>query len=342
MKYRTPGRSALELSEICLGSMMFGGPCEEEVAKKIIDSAWDKGVNFIDTADVYQSGKTEEVLGRLLKGKRKEWVIATKFGYSMGHMGFAERVRKNTDGLSRKWILETFHNSLRRLQSDYVDILYFHRSLPGRSFEEGLRTVGDLMAQGKLLYYGISNFRGWEIAEIVRLADQMGIARPLLAQPLYNITDRTAEMEILPACQNYGIGVVPYSPLARGILSGKYKIGEKPSEDSRVGRADKRMMETEWREESVVLAERLKEYAREKGCSLIAFAIAWVLANPNVTSIIAGPRTLEQWESYQEALQVKITPEDEVFIDHLVKPGLSSTAHYLDPAYPPQGRFKTF
>ncbi|QCE34623.1 aldo/keto reductase [Acetobacteraceae bacterium] len=338
MKYRFSGKNALELSEICLGSMMFGGPCEEAESKAILESAYESGINFLDTADVYQTGKTETLLGKLLGEKRKEWVIATKFGYGTQHMGFEGKGRKNAEGISRKWILETFHESLKRLQTDYVDLLYFHRAIPGHSFEEGLRTVGDLMAQGKVLYYGVSNFRGWEIAEIVRLADALGIARPLMAQPLYNITDRTAEMEILPACKQYGIGVTPYSPLARGVLSGKYRVGEAPSKESRAGRADKRMMETEWRQESLLLANRLKDYAEAKGCSLIAFSIAWILANKVVTSVIAGPRTLEQWKAYQEALEVTITKEDGDFVNGLVPSGLSSSTHYLDPAYPPQGR----
>ncbi|QDH13595.1 aldo/keto reductase [Formicincola oecophyllae] len=339
--YRSLGASALEVSTLCLGSMMFGGPCDEATALRIMDDAHARGFNFLDTADVYQQGRTEEVVGKGIAKHRDDWIVATKFGFSGASMGFAGAQRPNREGQSRKWILQTFERSLKRMATDYVDILYFHRALPGVTLEEGLRTVNDLMAQGKVLYYGLSNFRGWEIADVVRLADRMNMTRPIVSQPLYNITDRTAEQEILPAGAHYGLGAVPYSPLARGVLTGKYAPNQQPAPGSRAGRADKRMMETEWRAESLELAQKIKAHAESRGTTAVGFALAWILANPAVSSVLAGPRTFEQWQGYQAGLDYTITPDDEVFINSLVSPGHSSRPGYSDPGYPVRGRAMT-
>jgi aryl-alcohol dehydrogenase-like predicted oxidoreductase len=331
MDYRYLGRSALKVSPLCLGAMMFGGETDETTSKRIIDKAFDQGVNFIDTADVYHAGRSEEIVGRALGERRDSWVIATKFGYPTTQ-------GPNEQGQSRKWIIQSVEASLKRLGTDYIDILYFHRALLDAPLEEGVRAIGDLIRQGKVRYFGMSNFRGWRIAEIVRLADQLGIDRPVASEPLYNMVDRTAEVEQLPAAAHYGIGVVPYSPLARGVLTGKYTVDGAPPPDSRAGRGDKRIQQTEWRPESLAIAQQVAAHAEARGTTSIAFALAWVLKNKLVSSTIAGPRTEAHWDSYVQALNVQLGPEDEKFVDSLVPPGHASTPGYTDPGYPIEGR----
>ena len=228
--------------------------------------------------------------------------------------------------------------SLKRLGTDYLDILYFHRAAVDAPLEEGIRAVADLIRQGKIRYFGISNFRGWRIAEVVRLADELGIDRPVASEPLYNIVDRTAEVEQIPAAEHYGIGVVPYSPLARGVLTGKYAPNAAPAPDTRAGRGDKRIQQTEWRPESLEIAQTIAAHAASRGTNSIAFALAWVLNNRNVSSAIAGPRTEAHWDSYVDALKFSLNEEDEKLVDSLVAPGHASTPGYSDPAYPIEGR----
>ena len=331
MDYRYLGRSALKVSPLCLGTMMFGGATDEPAAQRIIDKARDQGVNFIDTADGYNGGRSEEVVGRAIRAHRDHWVLATKFGHPLG-------TGPNHGGQSRKWIFEDVENSLRKLGTDYIDLLYFHKADVNAPFEEGLRAIRDLMAQGKVRYYGVSNFRGWRIAEICRAADALGMDRPVASQPLYNLVDRLSEVEQLPAAGHYGLGVVPYSPLARGVLSGKYAKDAPPPEGSRLARGDARILQTEWRAESVDIAQAVAGHAAARGMSTIAFALAWVLRNRFVSSAIVGPRTEDQWDSYLPALDVRLGAEDEAFADGLVHPGHASTPGYTDPAYPVEGR----
>jgi aryl-alcohol dehydrogenase-like predicted oxidoreductase len=259
--------------------------------------------------------------------------VATKFGFAAN-----ANAGPNQQGQSRKWITQTVEASLKRLDTDYIDLLYFHRAIPGMPLEEGMRAVGDLIRQGKVRYFGVSNFNGWRIAEIVRLADQLGIDRPVASEPLYNLADRTAEVEQLPAAGHYGLGTVPYSPLARGVLTGKYGVDKAPPPDSRAGRGDKRIQQTEWRPESLGIAQKVAAYAAERGTDSIAFALAWVLHNRLVSSVIAGPRTEAHWNGYIKALDLQIGPEDEAFVNGLVPPGHASTPGYTDPGYPVEGR----
>ncbi|SDI48841.1 aldo/keto reductase [Pseudomonas panipatensis] len=331
MEYRYLGRSALKVSPLCLGAMMFGGETDEATAKRIIDKAAEQGVNFLDSADVYHAGRSEQIVGRAIAAQRDHWVLATKFGYVGGE-------GPNQQGQSRKWIMQSVEASLKRLGSDYIDILYFHRALPDAPLEEGLRAIDDLIRQGKVRYYGLSNFRGWRIAEVARLADQLGMQRPTASEPLYNLVDRTAEVEQLPAAAHYGLGVVSYNPLARGVLTGKYAVDAAPPADSRVARGDKRIQQTEWRAESLQVAQAIAERAAARGTTSIAFALAWVLNNRLISSAIAGPRTEAQWDSYLDALELRLDAEDERLVDSLVPPGHASTPGYSDPAYPIEGR----
>jgi aryl-alcohol dehydrogenase-like predicted oxidoreductase len=330
-EYRNLGASALKVSRLSLGTMMFGGPTDEATSHRIVASAREHGINFIDTADVYHKGVSEEIVGRAVADDRDAWVIATKFVNVAGD-------GPNRGGYSRKWVFEAVEASLRRLGTDYIDILYFHRAIFDARPEEPLRAIGDLIRAGKLRYYGVSNFRGWRIAQIAHLADQLGIDRPIVSQPLYNIVNRTAEVEQLPAAAAYGLGVVPYSPLARGVLTAKYVPGATPDADTRAGRGDKRIAETEWRPESIEAAQKLADYLKPRGIAPAEFATAWVLNNPYVTAAIAGPRTEEQWQSYLRALEVRLTAEDEALIDGLVPPGHASTHGFTDPGHPLEGR----
>lgn len=327
MQYRTLGSSNLKVSALCLGTMMFGDQTDAAEAAAIVADAYDKGVNFVDTADVYGKGASEHMLGGLLKPRRDDWVLATKLGNKMSD-------RPNESHFSRVWVLRSVEESLRRLGTDRIDILYMHRDEPGMSIEEALRAFDSLIRDGKLRYWGVSNFRGWRIAEVVRVARELGMPGPVVCQPYYNLLNRMPEVEVLPACQHYGLGVVPYSPIARGVLTGKYQPGQQPAADTRAGRGDKRIAETEFREESLVIAQRLQQHAQERGVTLAQFATAWVLAHRAVSAVIAGPRTLAQWQAYAPALDYAVSREDEALIDSLVAPGHPSTPGYTDPAYP--------
>ena len=331
MNYRRLGDSGLRVSPICLGTMMFGLRSDEEAAGRIVDLARQAGVNFIDTADVYAKGRSEEIVGRLIRDDREDWVLATKVGSRMGD-------RPHEMGLSRKWIQRAIDASLNRLGTDHVDIYYLHKDDAGTPLEETLRAVADVIAAGKARHFGVSNFRGWRIAEVVRLCGELGIARPVVCQPYYNAMNRQPEVDILPACGHYGIGVATYSPLARGVLTGKYRPGEEPAAETRAGRGDKRILESEFRAESMEIAQKIKERAEGRGMTAGQFALNWVIANPLVTAAVAGPRTEDQWRENLGALAHGLTAEDEDFLDALVAPGRPSTPGYSDPSYPLTGR----
>ncbi|MFV9473763.1 aldo/keto reductase [Advenella sp. RU8] len=331
MKYRNLGKSGLKVSPLVLGTMMFGGQTSEAESHRIIADAKDRGINFIDTADIYNDGESESVVGRAIASNRDDWILASKLGNVFGE-GINQR------GISRKWIFQAVEASLKRLGTDYLDILYLHREIQDAPLEEAIRALADLIRQGKIRYFGVSNFRGWRIAETVRLADQAGIDRPVASQPLYNLVSRVAEVEQLPAAAHYGIGVVSYSPLARGVLTGKYDPETAPPADSRAGRNDRRIMQTEWRRESLLVAQRIRQHAESKGISAADFSLAWVLNNQLVSSVIVGPRTYEQWLAYQNALDYQLTAEDEALVDELVVTGHCSTPGYNDPGHPVIGR----
>ena len=289
------------------------------------------GVNFIDTADQYNDGRSEEVTGRAVARDRDRWVIATKVCNPMGS-------GPNERGLSRKWLLQAADASLKRLGTDYIDIYYLHKEDHSTPLEESVRALGDLARQGKIRYFGLSNYRSWRIAEICAIADRLGVARPVVSQPYYNAVNRMPEVEQLPAAAYYGLGIVPYSPMARGVLSGKYAPDLPPPSGTRAGRQDPRMMQTEWRPESLHVAQQIKAHAEKRGVTPGQFAVAWVLNNPLVTAVIGGPRTPEQWEDYLAALAYRFTAEDEALVDRLVATGHPSTPGYNDPAYPIEGR----
>ena len=332
MDLRPLGRSGLRVSPVCLGAMMFGDQTDEAASQRIIASARDAGVNFIDTADAYSVGRSEEIVGRAIRGERDRWVVATKVGYAAG-----VPVAGGAD-LSRRYVMLAAERSLQRLGTDCIDLYYLHRDDPGTPLAETVRALADLVRQGKVRYIGVSNFRAWRLAEFVRLCDEAGIDRPVASQPQYNAMNRTPELEHLPACQHYGIGVVPYSPLARGVLTAKYEGIDHAPAGSRAGRNDVRIKQVEWRAESIDLAKRIAAHAQASGRTAAHFAINWVLNNALVTSVIAGPRTFEQWQDYLAALASPFTAQDEAFLDSLVPAGHPSTPGFVDPIYPVTGR----
>jgi aryl-alcohol dehydrogenase-like predicted oxidoreductase len=331
MDYRTLGSCGMKVSELCLGTMMFGDPTDERTSLDMIERALDAGINFLDTADKYNTGESERIVGKALEGRREEIVLATKVTLPMSE-------GPNMSGSSRKHIIEGCEASLRRLGTDYIDLYYLHKPDPETPIEESLSAMDHLVRQGKVLYVGMSNFHAW------RVADALGVQalqnwEPLVAvQPLYNIANRDIEVELLPACEELGLGVVSYSPIARGVLTGKYAAGEEPPEDSRAGRGNERIMQTEFRPSNFELAQEVVKLADEIGCTAAQLAVAWVMANELVTCPIIGPRTPEQLEDNLGAPEVEITPEIEARIDELVPPGEHSGFGFQDPTFPVMGR----
>ena len=301
MDYRKLGRSGLKVSPLCLGTMMFGGPTHERKSGRIVARAREAGINFIDTADAYNEGRSEEIVGRAIRAERDTWVLATKMCNPMGP-------GPNQRGLSRRWMFQACDASLARLATDWIDVMYLHREDPDTPLEETVIAMADLIRAGKVRYFGISNYRSWRLAAICHVCDRLGIDRPVVSQPYYNAMNRMPEVEHLPACHHFGLGVVPYSPLARGVLTGKYDPDLPPPSGTRAGRQDMRMMQTEWRHKSLVIAQEIKRHAEVKGISPVPFAFAWVLNNRLVTAAIAGPRTVEQLDDYLPALDMPSAP----------------------------------
>ena len=334
MEYRRLGKSGLKVSRICLGSGTFGESAPASAAVRIVGSALDAGINFIDTSDSYGNtfGASERIVGPLIAKRRDYWVLASKFSRQI-HLN-----DPNSGGLGRKWMMQALHGSLKRLKTDYVDIYYLHYDDLLTPVEETLRAMDDLIHAGKVRHFGLSNFQGWRIAELVRECDLLGVPRPIVVEPYYHALYRLAEVEILPACAYYGLGVVPYAVLARGVLTGKYIAGKRPPRNSRAEAGKARFLADEYRAESLRIAQQLKVHAEKKGLKLGYFALNWVLNNALVTSVLAGPRTLEQWQEYLAALRYSLDADDEAVVDRLVPRGHASTHGHVDRKYPITGR----
>jgi aryl-alcohol dehydrogenase-like predicted oxidoreductase len=329
--YRNLGASGLKVSPLWLGTMMFGDWTPQAEAANILAATRDAGLNAIDTADVYNKGEAERITGRLIQPDRERWVLATKVANPMGD-------GPNDRGISRRWILRAVDASLARLGTDWIDLYYLHRDDESTPMEETLATMARLIELGKVRYWGLSNFRAWRLARLCELARQMGVPQPIALQPPYSAVTRGIELELLPACAHYGLGAVTYSPLARGVLSGKYTPGEAPPEGSRAARNDRRLMQTEWRPESIELAQAFAQHAKARGLKPTQLAVAWVLRNKLVNGVIGGPRTLAQWQDYIAALAVQASDEDEAWVQARVPAGHASTFGYTDPIYPVTGR----
>src|SRR5579884_3153524 len=289
MEYRKLGRTGLKVSPLCLGAMMFGqrGNADHADSIRIIHRALDAGINFVDTANVYSNGESEEIVGKALRGRRDEVVLATKVHGEMGP-------GPNDRGNSRDHIMREVENSLRRLQTDYIDLYQIHRPDPDTPVEETLRALDDLVHQGKVRYIGSSTFPAWELVESYWVSDKYNLARFECEQPPYSIFVRGIEKDVLPVCQKYGTGVIPWSPLNRGWLAGKYRKGQQFDEQSRMKR-DRFIdqIDSPAGQRKLELVEELIPMAQEIGVNLAQYALAWTLTNPVITAPIIGPRTME-------------------------------------------------
>ena len=331
MDYRNLGKAGVKVSPVCLGTMMFGSQTDEADSISIIHKAHDLGVNFIDTANMYSGGESEVVVGKAIADRRDRVMLATKGRQAMG-------TGPNDQGGSRVHLMQALDASLKRLNTEYIDIYYYHAPDYSTQIEETLRALDDMVRSGKVHYIACSNFRAWRLCEALWTSDRLDLHSFICLQPLYNIVNRDIEVEVLPLCQEHGIGVVSYSPLARGILTGKYKkFGEYP-EGTRASRNDKRMTQAELRESSIEISQQLVAHCEKKGCAPSNFALAWVLANPILTSVIVGPRTMQQFDDNMGCLEVTITDEDEAFVNSLVPTGEHSGKGFQDEAYPITGR----
>ncbi len=292
MKYRRLGDTGLMVSELCLGCMTFGREADEEDSKKLVARFLEAGGNFLDTADVYTRGVSEEITGRAIKSVRDDVVLATKVRFPMGD-------GPNDVGLSRKHITRGCEDSLRRLGTDYIDLYQVHCWDAATPLEETLGALTDLVRAGKVRYIGVSNFTAWQIMKSVSLSDALGLERFVCLQPQYSLIERNVEYEILPACLEEGLGVIPWSPLGGGFLSGKYRRGEAPPRGSRISEAEE-SMEEYWdrraTERNWAVLDVVGEIGEATGKSYAQIALNWLLRQPAVTAPIVGARTLEQLE----------------------------------------------
>jgi aryl-alcohol dehydrogenase-like predicted oxidoreductase len=323
------GENGPTVSRLCLGTMMFGDRTDEAEARDILAMYAEAGGNFIDTADVYAGGESEKMVGRMIRDQRESFVVATKLGNQMPDTENAS--------LSANYIPSAIDASRGRLGLDVIDILYLHRDDEATPLAETIVALGEEIERGHIRHWGFSNFRGWKIAEMVRMCDELGVARPVCAQPYYHALYREAERDILPACHHYQIGAVTYSPLARGLLTGKYR--DSAPEGSRGARRDKRISETELRPAAIEAARLFDDHAQGRGRTSAGLAVQWVLANKAVTSVLAGPRTVAQLQGYLDAIQTPFDSEDEAFVEELVPAGCAAGSTYFDPRYPYRGRF---
>jgi aryl-alcohol dehydrogenase-like predicted oxidoreductase len=326
MEYRTLGRTGMQVSPLCLGAMMFGawGEPDHDVSIKIIHRALDAGINFIDTADVYSQGESEEIVGKALAGGRRDDVIvATKVHGQMG-VPAGEQGDPNKRGNSRRWIIAEVENSLRRLQTDWIDLYQLHRPDPGTDVEESLAALTDLQRQGKIRAFGSSTFPAHEMVEAQWVSERRGLARFVTEQPPYSMLVRGIEADVLPVAEKYGMGVIPWSPLAGGWLTGRYRKGEDVPESRRAQRLPGRYdMSKPANQAKLDAVEELALLAEDAGITLIHLALAFTLAHPAVTSPIIGPRTMEQLESQLGAVDVTLSEDILDRIDKIVPPGVT-------------------
>jgi aryl-alcohol dehydrogenase-like predicted oxidoreductase len=319
MDHRPLGRTGVSVSKLCLGAMMFGawGNPDHDDAIRIVHAALDAGIDFVDTADVYSQGESEEIVGKALAGRRDRVVLATKF---WGQMGEGE----NRSGASRRWIVQAVDDSLRRLQTDWIDLFQVHRPSPGTDPEETFGALADLVHQGKIRSFGHSTYPASMIVEAQWTTRERGLLRPVSEQPLYSLLARGVEAEILPTCARYGLGVLTWSPLSAGWLSGRWRMGAEavvPTAPARRRLTQLYDLALPGNRRKLEAVESLALVAEEAGLTLIELAIAFVLEHPAVTAAIIGPRTIEQLESQLPAAAVVLEPAILDRIDEIVPPG---------------------
>jgi aryl-alcohol dehydrogenase-like predicted oxidoreductase len=322
MEYRPLGRTGVQVSKLCLGTMMFGawGNTDHDDSIRIIHAALDAGINFVDTADVYSAGESEEIVGKALKGRRDDVVLATKFWGAMGD-------DPNRRGVSRRWIIAEVENSLRRLGTDWIDLYQMHRPDRQTDIDETLGALTDLVQQGKVRYIGSSSFSAGEIVEAQWTARDRRLERFRTEQPPYSLLVRGIELDVLPTAQRHGMGILTYSPLAGGWLSGSWTSDSTPTSLARQRLAARFDMSLPENQRKLEATEHLGKVAGDAGLSLIELAIAFVVNHPAVTSAIIGPRTMEQLDSQLPAANVVLDLATLARIDHIVRAGVN-----LNPA----------
>ena len=322
MEYVSLGRTGVQVSHLCLGCMNFRGKTNEQDSIKIIDAAIKGGINFIDTANVYSHGKSEQVVGKALKqnGKRDRIVLATKV---FGHMDDQD---PNMHGSHRRHIIQQCEASLGRLQTDYIDLYQIHRPTSDVPIDETLRALDDLIRAGKVRYIGSSTFAAWQLIESLWVSKELGLNRFICEQPPYHMLDRRIERELIPMALTYGIALIPWSPLAGGFLTGKYGRRKKPPKGSRY--EDKTAFTERFSDAAFDVLETAEDIARAKGCTVSQLALAWCVSRPGITSPIIGPRTVEQLKDNLGASGIKITKQDHEKIDAVAKPGLAIVPYY--------------
>jgi aryl-alcohol dehydrogenase-like predicted oxidoreductase len=331
MRYRQLGHTGVEVSSLCLGTMMFGawGNPDHEDSIRIIHAALDAGVNFVDTADVYAGGESEEIVGKALRGRRDDVVLATKVHGSMGD-------DRNRRGNSRRWIVREVEDSLRRLGTDWIDLYQIHRPEPDTAIDETLGALTDLVRAGKVRYIGSSTFPAHAIVAAQWIAERRGRERFVCEQPPYSILVRGIEADVLPVCRAQGMGVIPWSPLAGGWLSGRYRKGADAPTSTRSERLPQRFdLALPANRAKLDAADALAGVAEAAGLSLIHLALGFVLTHPAITAAIIGPRTMEQLESQLGAADIDLPAEVLDKIDAIVPPGTNlnpADAGYTPPA----------
>jgi aryl-alcohol dehydrogenase-like predicted oxidoreductase len=337
MEYRNLGRTGVKVSPLCLGAMMFGawGEPDHDKSIRIIHAALDAGINFVDTADVYSQGENEEIVGKALKGRRDDIVLATKFHGQMGD-------EINHQGTSRRWIMKAVEDSLRRLDTDYIDLYQVHRPREDTDVEETLSALTDLVRAGKIRYFGSSTFPASQIVEAQWVAKDRGLERFKTEQPPYSMLVRGIEADVLPTAQRHGMGVIPWSPLAGGWLSGRYRQGAELPSSTRADRLPHRYdMSLPGNKRKFEAADALGALADEVQIPLIEIAIAWVINHPAVTAAIIGPRTLEHLESQLPGATRTLDQELLDRIDEIVPPATSfnyADTGFANPALEPSAR----
>ena len=300
MKFKTMGRTGIKVSQLCFGTMSFGGDADEATSAAMYKACRSAGINFFDSANVYNRGRSEELLGKFMAGHRDELVITSKvFGSTSKNV--------NDGGLSRRHITRAVEESLRRLKTDRIDIYFVHQFDPETPMEETISTLDDLVRQGKILYPASSNWAAWQVAKANGISERKNLARFECLQPMYNLAKRQAEVELLPMAESEEIGVIPYNPLGGGLLTGKYGKGKKP-EQGRI--VENKMYNKRYFDDRFLqVAEDYTTYAAEKGVDQVAMAVAWVMANPAITAPIIGARNPEQLAGSLAALDIDMTPE---------------------------------
>ncbi len=325
MEYRALGRTGVRVSALCLGCMMFGGRTTPEDSYAIIDRAIDAGINFLDTANVYSRGRSEEVTGEALKrnGKRQRIVLATKVH------GVMADDDPNMQGNSRRHIIEQCEASLRRLQTDHIDLYQIHRPQSDIPIDETLRALDDLIRAGKVRYIGTTTYAAWQLVESFWMAKELGLNRFVCEQPPYNLLDRRIERELIPMARTYGMGIIPWSPLAGGLLTGKYNRNSPPPADARFADFEKNpLLQRRWTQQAFDIIDGITALTQARGVAMSQFALAWCAQQPGVTSPIIGPRTMEQLEDNLKALDIKISDEDKAAIDKVSIPGRVAAPYY--------------